>query len=176
MARKKKLDFTGVESFTKAEEGQHIAVIKTIEEKTSAAGNDMLSATFEITRGTSKGARVYDNFVLGETSLWKLKSYLEAIGMSAKGRIVLDLDAMMNKPCIIEVIHEEYNGSMKARIDGYKAIAAEPDEDEDDMEEEEEEVPVKKAKAKAKPAAGKKAAKKPVEDEDWDDEDEDWEE
>ena len=119
-----KVDFTGVEATAKCEEGEHIAVLKSIEEKQSQGGNDMLSACFEVTAGVSAGSRVYDNFVLGETSLWKLKLFLECIDMKAEGKVAIDTDKMLGKKCIISVSHEEYNGQKRAKIQEYKKLAA----------------------------------------------------
>lgn len=166
-----KLDMTGVQSFIKADEGEHIAVLKSMEEKVASTGADMLVAVFEVTKGVSKGARIYHNFVLSEKALWNLKGYLEVLGMKAEGRIVFDPDKLVGRVCIIEVVHSEYNGSIRANIDGFKRLESseEFEEDEDD-DFEEEEAPKKKSK-KSK----KKKKPEPEEDEDDDDED-DWDE
>lgn len=159
------MDFTGVESFTKCEEGKHVVRLMEIEEKTASTGSPMLAAKFEVVKGNSTGAILYDNFVLTEKALWKFKSYLEVVGMKADGRVALDLDKLEGKKCIVEVAHEEYNGSTKARITDYKkmeVVAVDEDEDDEEDFEEEEEAPKKK----------KKPAKPPVEE----DEDDDWEE
>jgi hypothetical protein len=194
--RRKKLDFTGVEAYVKCAEGQHVVKLIEIEEGESQAGNDMLSATFQVVKGTSTGAKLYDNFVLTEKALWKLQSFLVAVGMKADGKIVLDLDKLIGKTCIVEVVHEEYEGKTRARIQEFLKLNAKKAEDEDeddedlededfeeDEEEEEEPAPKKKAKPAAKPAGkaaktspkpASKSKKKPVEDDDdWDD-DEDW--
>lgn len=176
MARKLKADFTGVENFVKCTEGEHVVVLKEIEEKASSAGNEMLAVTFEVSKGTCKGAKLYDNFVLTEKALWKLKSYLEVVGVKADGKIVIDLDKLIGKVCIVDVIHEEYNGNMKARIDSYKKIEIKstPVEDEDfDEDEEDEPTPPPKKKVEPKKVEKKKPAPAPVEDEDDDD---DWDE
>lgn len=181
MGKKMKLDFSGIEAFVKCAEGQHIVKLIEIEETESQAGNDMLNATFQVVKGASTGAKLYDNFVLTEKALWKLQSFLIAIGMKAEGKTVLDLDKIIGKTCIVEVAHEEYEGKTRARIQEFKKLAAkadEPDDEDDDIEddEEEEEEPTPKKKAKTppkKPQAAKAPKKKaPVEeDEDWDDED-----
>ena len=180
VARKKKLDFTNIEAYVKCAEGQHVVKLIEIEETESQAGNDMLNATFQVVKGTSTGAKLYDNFVLTEKALWKLQSFLVAVGMKADGKIVLDLDKLVGKTCIVEVIHEEYEDKTRARIQEFIKLSAKSDdedeeEDEDfeeeDDEEEEEPAPKKKSKKPAsKPAP--KSKKKPVEDddEDWDDE------
>ena len=174
MARKKKLDFSNVEAYIKCAEGQHIVKLVEMEETESQAGNDMLSATFQVVKGQSTGAKLYDNFVLTEKALWKLQSFLMAVGMKADGKIVLDIDKLIGKTCIVEVEHEEYEGKTRARIQEFKKLsAAVEDEDADDIEDDddvEEEAPKKKS------TSASKAKKKPVEededmdDDEWDDE------
>lgn len=132
-----KVDFSGVESYIKCDEGEHVAVLKKTELKTSEAGNDMIACTFEVVAGASTGARVFDNFVLTEKALWRLKTYLECIGIKADGKLKLDLDKMTGKKLIIGVSHEEYNGQTRARITDFKKLEAkapetEPEEIEDD--------------------------------------------
>lgn len=180
MAKKMKLDFTGIEAYVKCAEGQHVVKLVEIEETESQAGNDMLNATFQVVKGASTGAKLYDNFVLTEKALWKLQSFLVAIGMKADGKVVLDLDKLIGKQCIVEVAHEEYDGKTRARIQEFIKLAAqksEEDEDEEELENDEEieEEPAPKKKPK-QPAAksSPKAKKKPVEDEDEDFDDEDW--
>ena len=161
------MDFTDVESFIQCAEGEHIAKLKEVEEKVSSTGNDMLSVKFEVTKGSSTGATVYDNFVLTEKALWKLKSYLEVVGMKADGKIQIDLDKLIGKACIIQVKYEEYDGKNRAKIDGYKKFAASPeaeDDDDEDYEEEPAPTPAKKKKKKPVPA--------PVEEDEEDEEEE----
>ena len=131
----KKLDFTGVESFTRCDEGQHIAKLIKLEEKQSQAGDDMLVGTFEVIKGDSKGSKVFENFPLTQKALWKLKTYFEAIGIKAEGKIKIDLDKLIGRVCIIEVIHEEYNGSLRAKIATFLPLKKDeptPDNDDDD--------------------------------------------
>ena len=171
MARRVKLDMTGVESYTRCPEGEWLAKLSSIEEGTvQGSGDDCLKARFEVIKGSAKGCNVFETFSLTEKALWKLKSFLEAIGMKANGKLSLDLDKLEGKVCIIDVIHDEYNGSKRAKISAYIKPEDEEDlDDEDDEEEEEDEAPRKPTKkAPAKPA--KKS--KPVDDDD-DDEDED---
>lgn len=182
MARVKKLDFTGVESYTKASEGIHTAKVAEILEKTSQGGDDMLQFKFEITKGEDKGSAVFESFVLTDKALWKFKAFLQAIGMKADGKLKIDLDKLIGKVCDIEVFWEEYNGQTRAKIsDYYKAGKGgkvededldDEDEDDTDDEEEEEEAPKKKAPAK-KTSAKKAPAKKKPEPEDDDEDEED---
>lgn len=194
MASKKvNVDFTGVESFNRPSEGQHVVKIVSAEMKQSQGGNDMIVVTFEVTKGSDKGARCIENYPLAENALWKLKGLLQAIGMKCDGKVRLDLDKLIGKVCIITVSEEEYEGRIRSRVQECKKLAAVADEDDDDEDQdeeddsdddeddEEEEAPKKKPtkKAPAKAATKKKAPMNPPEDEDedddddWDDEDED---
>lgn len=174
-----KLDFTGVESFQRAAEGEHLCKIAQVDEKTSQGGNEMIVVVFEVIKGESKSARVYENYPLMDTALWKLKGLLQAIGMKADGKVQLDLDKLVGKTCIVGVKHEEYEGKTRARVDYINRVSAvdtdDDDEDVDDTEDEDEQEEEKPAKTKA---TEKKAAKKPEpkadddDDDDWDDEEE----
>lgn len=178
MARKFRVDMTGVESYTRCPEGEFTAKCKKIDMGTvQGSGDDCLKAQFEVLSGEGKGCSVFETFSLGEKALWKLKSFLEAIGVKANGKISLDLDKLEGKICTIEVFHDEYNGSKRAKISSYsKYVPEDTDDDDDDIDddedEEEEEEEVKPTK---KPATKKAPAKKPApveEDEDDDDEEE----
>lgn len=183
MARKVKVDMTGVESYSKASEGIHTAKVAEILEKTSQGGDDMLQFAFEIIKGDDKGSRVFESFVLTDKALWKLKSFLQAVGMKADGKLVLDLDKLIGKICDIEVFHEEYNGQKRAKISDYYKVGkggsteSEEDEADDEEDEEEDEAPAKKPskKAPAKKTPAPKGKKKPVEEDD-EDEDDDFDE
>lgn len=182
MARKKKLDFTNVESFAKAAEGRHRVKIVEINEQTSQGGDDMLVFVFEVIKGESKGARVYENCVLTDKALWKLQQILQAIGIKCDGKVALDLDKLIGKVCEIDVFHEEYEGRTRARIgEFFKATSAKSSDDEDvddeddidDEDDEEEEPAPKKSKKKPEPDPEED---EDDEDEDFDDDDEEEEE
>lgn len=179
--RKLKVDMSGVESYTRCPEGDHVVRVKKLEMGTvQGSGDDALKAVFEVIKGDGKGCQVFETFSLGEKALWKLKQFLVAIGTKADGKLSLDLDKLEGKTCVIDVIHEEYNGSKRAKISNYSKLSADSDEDDEDEEEldeddeDEDEKPVKKSSAK-KPT-GKKSTKKPVDEDDEDDEEEEEEE
>lgn len=171
MARRVKVDMTGVESYSRCPEGEWLARLKKIEEvEIQGSGDDGLKAQFEVIKGDAKGCSVFETFSLTEKALWKLKSFLDAAGLKSSGRLSLDLDKLEGKTCIIDVIHDEYNGQKRAKISAYIKPGSEPDED--DEEEDEDEEPKKSAKK----ASAKKTPKKrpePDEDEDEDDDDDD---
>lgn len=177
---KKKIDFSGVESFQRAPEGTHTAKVVEMEETTFQSGNEGFKVAFEIIKGAGKGARVYENFPLAENSLWKLKSLLEAVKIKADGRIMLDTNKVVGKILEIDVYHEEYEGRTRARLGEMRRLGAgkvedddDEDEDEEDFEDEiEEEEEIEEAPKRARKAPAKKAKAQPEPEEDDDDEDE----
>lgn len=172
MARKLKLDFTGVESYSRCSEGIHRAKVAEIQEKTSQGGDDMLQIAMEVVAGTDKGCRVFDNCVLTDKALWKFKQLLSALGVKCDGKVAVDLDGLIGKTCDIEVFHEEYNGQTRAKISNYSKVAASADADDDDDDEEEDEEEVKPSKKPKAAPAKTPAKKKPVKKEEPEDEDE----
>lgn len=173
MARKLKLDFTGVESYSRCSEGIHRAKVAEIQEKTSQGGDDMLQIAMEVVAGADKGCRVFDNCVLTDKALWKFKQLLSALGVKCDGKVAVDLDGLIGKTCDIEVFHEEYNGQTRAKISNYSKVAASADADDDDDDDEEEDEEEVKPSKKPKAAPAKTPAKKkPVKKEEPEDEDE----
>ena len=178
---KLKIDFSGVESFQRPSEGQHVVKIASADLKKSQGGNDMIVVAYEVTKGQDKGARVFENYPLAENALWKLKGMLQAIGMKCDGKVQLDLDKLIGKMCIVEVIDDEYEGKLRSRVQECRKLAAvadEEDEEDEDIEEEEEDEALaskKKSDANSKDSkpATKKAPMNPPEDED-DEDDDDW--
>lgn len=176
MARTVRVDMTGVETYSKASEGIHTAKVAEIQEKTSQGGDPMLQFAFEIIKGEDKGCKVFESFSLNDKALWKLKAFLQAIGMKADGKLKLDLDKLIGKICDIEVFWDEYNGQTRAKISDYykagKGSSTDADEDDDDDEDEEDDEPAPAKKATpAKRGRKKKPEPEPDPDEDEDEED-----
>lgn len=188
MSRKVKVNMEGVESFTRCPEGEWLAQLKKAEMgEVQGSGDDCIKAQFEVIKGSAKGNTVFETFSLTEKALWKLKSFLDAVGMKSNGKLTLDLDKLEGKVCIIDVIHDEYNGQKRAKISSYIKPGEDDDEDEDiddededideDEEEDEEEAPKKKGKkAASKSAPAKKPKKRPEPEEEDEEDDEDYEE
>lgn len=184
MSRRIKVDMTGVESYTRCPEGEWLAKLKKIEEvEIQGSGDDGLKAQFEVIKGAAKGSSVFETFSLTEKALWKLKSFLDAIGVKSSGRLSIDLDKLEGKVCIVDVIHDEYNGQKRAKISAYIKpgdSGADEDDDEDELDDEtdddeddEPKKPAKKAPSKKPASKSSKKRPEPEEDEDEDDLDDD---
>lgn len=179
---KKKVDFSGVEVFDRAPEGTHVVKVASVEGVTFQGGNEGFKVAFEIMKGAGKGSRVYENFPLVDTALWKLKSLLVSIGMKADGRVTLDTDKLIGKTLEIDVYHEDYEGKTRAKVGEMRKLVKSKaedddddidDEDTDDIDDEDEEEEEKPKKAPDKKSASKPKKKPEPEEEDEDDEEDD---
>lgn len=172
---KKRIDFTGIETYQFPSEGRHPAKIVKAEETTTNSGDDAIKVTFEVIAGADKGARISNLFSLTEKALWKLKTMLQAFGMKCDGEIILDLDKLVKKVCFIDVVDDEYDGKKRAKIDAfarYTAPASDNDDDEDDDEEPEEEEQEEEKPAKKRAGRPRKQKEPEKEVLELDDEDE----
>lgn len=130
---KKKLDFTGVETFQIIPEGTHVVKIAKVLDKTFQSGSDGFSVAFEGVAGPGKGCQVFDNFPIVDTALWKIKTLLEAVGIKADGKVMLDTDKLIGKRLEIDVELEEYQGKDKPVVKAMrKIIRAEIDDTENE--------------------------------------------
>lgn len=132
------VDLSGVESMKTLPEGTYEVVLNSAENKDSKKGSPMISMEFEVSEGSYKGAKLYENCSLQPQALFKLKSVLEALGFDIPNKAFdLDLNELIGLTCEVEVGHEVYEGKKRARILQYNTPDEDSDnEDEDDGEEE----------------------------------------
>jgi len=138
--KKVKLNFEGVESFGKLEEGIHeIEITKLDYGKSTQKGTNLLKVYM---KSTENGTGIIHDLYLTKKALWKIKEFLEAIGEDVpNGEFVLDPDKYIGRVARIDVYHEEYDGKVYAKVDAFmkpsitapsEEIADEPTADEDD--------------------------------------------
>lgn len=138
-----KYDVRGVESrdFSPPPPGLYRAKIEEVNEKTSSAGNEMLEVVLEISRGDHKGARLWDYVVLTEAAAWKLKQFLQAVGLVSgkKERGTLDTSKIVGTEVQVRVKNEtDDSGEIRARVG---AILAMPEtEDDEDIDDEDDDI------------------------------------
>lgn len=124
------VDFTGVESSGKVEEGRQLLTVDgTPEVKTSeGSGNDYINWKFK-----ADGGVVYHTTSLQPQALWNLRNTLEALGLEVpEASMDLDLSEMDGLTCGGEIEHEVYQGKKRPRI-----IDLFPEEELEEQEEEE---------------------------------------
>lgn len=128
MAKKKgnsiSVDFTGVEagggSVLFPEGPQLFEVDDVTEEEGADSGQPYLAFVLKAVDGKYEGKKAYDNFSLQPQALWKLRGFMEAAGLEVEdGEMDLDLDEFKGVVVMADVVHEEYKGKPKTRINGY---------------------------------------------------------
>lgn len=137
---------------TPVPKGVYKAKVADITEGTSqSSGNDMLTVEYELVEGDFKGRKLWDYVVLTDAAAWKLRQFIDAMGVKAKG--TLDTVELIGNLVLVRVKHEadsrpetvENNGGkpvVRARVGSVNPIPEdedEPDEDEEDDDEEEDE-------------------------------------
>lgn len=93
------LDFTGIESSNLIPEGTHTVVVSDAVFSKASTGSDQLQITFK----TADGAVRSSWYNLQPQALWKLKGFLETIGIPCEGKIKLNTKALIGKTCQISV-------------------------------------------------------------------------
>lgn len=107
------LDFSNVRSNEPLDEGMYSVVIEAVEPKTSSTGKEMLLVRF---REVETGTTIFENYLLQENCLWKLKELLTAAGLECEGMCEIDTDALVGLEFKAKITVEDYNDSKVNRI------------------------------------------------------------
>ena len=108
------LDFSSVQSNNVLlDEGMYNLTLESIEEKTSSTGKQMLLVRF---REETTQTALFENYVLTENCLWKLKELLSAAGLECSGAVDLDTDELIGLMFKAKVVQDDYNDSKVNRI------------------------------------------------------------
>ena len=80
----------------------------------SKSGHPYLKVTFTITDAEHQDRRVFSNYSLKPSALWKFAKFATALGIELPdGELALDLDDLEGLPCVLSVGVEEYEGKLK---------------------------------------------------------------
>jgi len=111
-------DEDGGGDFALASEGKHPAKVIDFEKSTSKTGNPLYIWQFLITSGDSEGIEVRFWTSLLPQARWKTVQTLEAVGVKAAGTVArFTQKDIIGKPCIIDVIHDEYDNRTTHKVD-----------------------------------------------------------
>lgn len=108
------LDFSSVPSREPLEEGIYNLRIAKVEETTSSTKNPMLAVEYDVM--DYEGRKLFDNFVLIDKCLWKLKELFDAIGIPTNDIVELDVTELVGYELRGKVIQEEYNSDIKNTV------------------------------------------------------------
>jgi Protein of unknown function (DUF669) len=124
------VDFTGVEAGGGGrllpEEQFKFEVEEVTQETSEDSGKDYLSFKLKVADGEYEGTAAYDNMSLQPQALWKLRGFMEAAGMPTEdGPMEIDPEEFTGMIVMGDVIHEDYKGKAKHRINSYSPVEEE---------------------------------------------------
>mgnify|MGYP001775325243 FL=1 len=109
------LDFSSVPSREPLDEGVYDLTIAKIEETTSSTGNPMLKVEYDV-NGVEGNRKLWDNYVLIDKCLWKVKELFDALGIDTSELVEMDVSELLGMQVRAKVIQETYNGDIVNRI------------------------------------------------------------
>lgn len=109
------LDFSSIPSREPLEEGVYHLRIAKVEETTSSTGNPMLKVEYDVV-DVDGNRKMWDNYVLIDKCLWKVKELFDAIGVDTSELVEMDVTELVGMEVNAKVIQETYNGDIVNRI------------------------------------------------------------
>lgn len=114
------LDFSSVPSREALPEGVYELSIAEAEETTSSTGNPMLKITLDVV-DDEQNHKIWDNFVLIDKCLWKIKEFFESLGIDTTEIVDIDPAELLGLTVKAKVIQDEYEGNVQNRVKKYLA-------------------------------------------------------
>lgn len=105
------LDFSSVPSREPLEEGIYSLTIAKAEETTSQSGNPMLKIEYDV-NGVEGNRKLWDNYVLIDKCMWKLKELFDALGIDTTAIVEMDVSELVGLQVNAKVIQETYQGDV----------------------------------------------------------------
>lgn len=109
------LDFSSVPSREPLEEGVYHLQIAKVEETNSSTGNPMLKVEYNVL-GVEGNRKLWDNYVLIDKCLWKVKELFDALGIDTSALVEMDVNELVGLEVQSKVIQETYNGDIMNRV------------------------------------------------------------
>jgi hypothetical protein len=109
------LDFSSVPSREPLEEGVYNLTIAKVEEATSSTGNPMLKVEYDV-NGVDGNRKLWDNYVLIDKCLWKIKELFQALGIDTSAIVEMDVTELVGMQVNAKIIQETYNGDIVNRV------------------------------------------------------------
>nr|DAF76490.1 MAG TPA: Protein of unknown function (DUF669) [Caudoviricetes sp.] len=114
------LDFSSVPSREALQEGVYSLQVASAEETTSSTGNPMLKVEYDVMDDEQKH-KIWDNFVLIDKCLWKIKEFCEALGIDTSEICEIDPAELVGLCIKAKIIQEDYEGNTQNRVKKYLA-------------------------------------------------------
>lgn len=123
------LDFSNVPSREPLEPGWYTARIVEVVDKPASTGSPMWALTYLIT-GDSDGnpvegeRKVFDNLVMVENCLWKVRDVFQAVGFDITDLCTVDSDELIGLELAVKLVQEMYQGDLRNYVKATKSIDA----------------------------------------------------
>lgn len=109
------LDFSSVPSREPLEEGVYSLTIAKVEETTSSTGNPMLKVEYDVNE-VEGNRKLWDNYVLIDKCLWKIKELFDALGIDTSAIVEMDVTELTGMQVNAKIVQETYNGEVVNRV------------------------------------------------------------
>lgn len=113
-----KLDFSELKESVMVEEGVNTFIIKGAKVAKSQNGTNML--VLDMTE-TEAGGFIRDNVCLEGPGAFRAQQLIKALGLSEDDFVAMEAADLIGMNVSAEVVHEEYEGTERARIKKYVA-------------------------------------------------------
>jgi len=111
--------YKDIDDYTPLPEDSYLSQIVSAQETTTKkSGTENWKVKFEVLTGEFRGRFIFDNFVLTEKALPRLKKLCSAIGMDVSRKVNVKPADLLDKKCLVDVIIETYDddeGNEKTR-------------------------------------------------------------
>lgn len=132
------VDLSKADSNSLIPDGEYQAIVYDVAQKQNKAQDGFnLNWQFKIRGGEYEGRSVFLTTSLKENALFRLRDVLIALGhpIPEDGKLELDTEDLLAKPCTITVTHSEYNGKTRNQVQDVlppKDTGADPFTEDDD--------------------------------------------
>ena len=109
------LNFSNVPDRSALPEGMYALSIAKVEETVSSNGNPMLKVEYDVL-DVEGNRKVWDNYVLIDKTLWKVKELFDAIGIDTSEIVEIDPQELVGATVRAKLVVEEYNGEDRNRV------------------------------------------------------------
>jgi hypothetical protein len=109
------LDFSSVPSREPLDEGMYNLTIAKVEETTSSTGNPMLKVEYDV-NGVEGNRKLWDNYVLIDKAMWKLKELFDALGIDTSAVVEMDVTELVGMQVTAKVVQDTYQGDVVNRV------------------------------------------------------------
>lgn len=115
------IDLSGIvtREFEALPAGRYPVEVLDVTREISKNGNPMLNWQFSVVGGEFDGRRLFTNTMLMDSSLWKLRMFLLALGYDEadlEGPIELELEELIGLTALARVAQRVYEGELRNEI------------------------------------------------------------